>query len=111
MPRALPSAEYQCDSLVTDVWFDIVPGLERNGREWISLCRTVAADLRYPTADSCFTPESTFVNVRPRDLLYRLIEESARGEQAALPTFHRRHLKSNTRKILYGLRYDVRGAI
>jgi hypothetical protein len=28
LPRALLSAEYEGNSLLTDVWFDIVPGLE-----------------------------------------------------------------------------------
>jgi hypothetical protein len=60
IPRAVLSAEHEGDSLVTDVPFEIVPALDCEvvvGREWISLCRIVAADFRRPTRNSPFTPE------------------------------------------------------
>ena len=54
-PRVLLSVQYKSNSLVTDVLFDVVLGLECDvviGCEWISLCRMVAAGLHLTFVNS-----------------------------------------------------------
>ena len=46
-PHVLLSAQYESNSLVTDMLFDVILGLECDvviGCEWISLCRMVTAN-------------------------------------------------------------------
>ena len=62
----LLSAQYESNSLVTNMLFDVVPGLECDvviGYEWISLCRMVAAELRLASVNSRSMLETTFEGV------------------------------------------------